>query len=970
MPLKLLTDTEKQTHFRSALRGIMASHESLETFGINIEGVTRQFVSRLPEVFQKETSIKTISNLVDNLMKLVSRYSLNEQDQPASYLNNQLPNWREVFPFPLETNSGTNLLDSLLYEASEEVKRKVVRREQRLSCQHFMSQVNQSINTELLFPKQLQFESSDISGTRVELGIFEAEKQIASLGGSYFKVDGGKCLLRMPKSQALVKRNKVQSELYLKVTQAGSVLAEYVFPNSSLALGESPVGFIRKNQRLEYVGQSSFTTKQSKLLVVLPFESELNCISGDFEYLDKSFQDFSVIDLSGLLEVSCNGDNYRLESGAKIPFADSFEFFGQQLAYSTKPAQAYIELPKVKHTEDIEGFVPQANLYVDGVLANSINNADKFGVRTLSLKNSDGHTLTRKRAGILPRDFSITTRSGVLPTEGCIHVNSQQPFIVNVAGQDISFVREKSESGCQLYVKAQGKPPARITLQIQPSLLAQPIEVTVPFPAKGALGYDSNDNPLEQDLYLDNLLGSRLYLFSEEGRPTQYKVSLVLKETRSPSSTRNAPRFDWSYTVDSKPLELSLFSLKEKIDLLLSLSDSLDATVEVQVSTGGSSDIYRVWQYKGELEFIEERGIVRLADTNVTGDISPVLVCLSQPENAIPLKPKLDTSGIDLGDFELPSFVYDTGPWLVVPSSESQISFRAKFLVGGAEKMKAQYSAEESVTSLSKAVVLYHPRFNPTTIDSVVEQMSTDFNHKGWGFVQVLYKKYSHLPLETFEVWKAIAKNPQAVAMAAFKFDMAEDFLDALETAFPIFWAFIPVQCWKKAREEVTNHFSKLLPSEELVETVVDGYLDKLSSYTQLYDQDYLALIKSDEIPELHPKLMMQMLIQGVWLQELMRSHSSDDNWPKTLGHELNSWFSDIEEKPCELVVPNSYQYAVAFLPIYAAAVSAGVAEADSIFRFNNYNCFYIKQIRAFDSEWFEPLYRYSLQYFLQNKKG
>lgn len=64
-------------------------------------------------------------------------------------------------------------------------------------------------------------------------------------------------------------------------------------------------------------------------------------------------------------------------------------------------------------------------------------------------------------------------------------------------------------------MKAEGIPPASISLQITPNLTANPIVIWLPFPARGCLAFDKDEKPLPKNLTINDLLGARAYLFGK-----------------------------------------------------------------------------------------------------------------------------------------------------------------------------------------------------------------------------------------------------------------------------------------------------------------------------------------------------------------------------------------------------------------------------------------------------------------------
>lgn len=120
-------------------------------------------------------------------------------------------------------------------------------------------------------------------------------------------------------------------------------------------------------------------------------------------------------------------------------------------------------------------------------------------------------------------------------------------------------------------------------------MAADPIDIELPFPAKGCLALDVNGRPLDKNITLHDLLGSRAFLFSRNGEPTRYTLQLHLRSVSGLQAWH-----EWCYTaLSDRPVELNLYSLREHIENLISLEAGIDQVVEMRI-TG------RVWSWPGK----------------------------------------------------------------------------------------------------------------------------------------------------------------------------------------------------------------------------------------------------------------------------------------------------------------------------------------------------------------------------------
>ncbi|EBU7629335.1 hypothetical protein DK710_24800, partial [Salmonella enterica subsp. enterica serovar Virchow] len=317
--------------------------------------------------------------------------------------------------------------------------------------------------------------------------------------------------------------------------------------------------------------------------------------------------------------------------------------------------------------------------------------------------------LLRKKIGILPNDFSLEIKNGQQANEGSVIITTQHPCLYSLKEKTLEVGRKRLPGSTEIMMKAEGIPPASISLQITPNLTANPIVIWLPFPARGCLAFDKDEKPLPKNLTINDLLGARAYLFGKNGEPTRYQLELRLR-----SRSGMQAWYEWHYSAGECPVELTLYSLREHIDNLLSLEEGIDQTVDMRIKGGGSSFTWQIRRYKYSLDYDRGRQIL-LANSisNRTGQIpSPVIMLLSEPERKVVLLTSRMSEGVPVGEFELSSIIQKNGPWLVLPKPGEEASFRPCFIAGE----PVIQSDATAIQSLQKATQLFNPRSDVNTI--------------------------------------------------------------------------------------------------------------------------------------------------------------------------------------------------------------------------------------------------------------
>ncbi|MCP6600224.1 hypothetical protein NL513_27975, partial [Klebsiella pneumoniae] len=110
-------------------------------------------------------------------------------------------------------------------------------------------------------------------------------------------------------------------------------------------------------------------------------------------------------------------------------------------------------------------------------------------------RNDNNETLLRKKIGILPNDFNLEIKNGEQANEGSIIITTKHSCWYGLKEKTLEVDRKRFPGGTEIIMKTEGIPPASILLQITPNLAANPIIVSLPFPARGCLAFDKDEKP-------------------------------------------------------------------------------------------------------------------------------------------------------------------------------------------------------------------------------------------------------------------------------------------------------------------------------------------------------------------------------------------------------------------------------------------------------------------------------------------
>jgi len=961
LPFRVLKQSDSR--FQSVFSRVLKQYESAQLLGYTTRQLVTNLIeqSGLPQVFSEDTSVELVAQMADELVSIVHLYGLDAKDDSVKELDAVSPQWRERFPIPLDEETGNDFLNGLLHSASVQTRSQRAT-ERRWDCKHFFSNQNtDNLQTEISFPKEVTFNlNSEPTSCRFELAIYEGEKQLLGLGASYAVLDNKRAKVRLKHKFVTCKRHSPNEELTLVALSGGAVLAAIPIQNTMLSLGEVPLGFEFVNEQWQLIGQASFRTKCSSVLFLLPNNSKFDV--GEGQYTDHdNYLGCKTVKVEGRCIVNIiNEEIFRIRIGDLTSANLTLDLKGDVLKWACTPSLTYLGVPTVEwiNSDPVLGE-KGANIHLSGKLLDTCPLQERLGRHYLSVRNNDNETLLRKRIGILPADFKIKLKKGERSNQGSILFFSTTPCLYQLETSNVNSRRVRHDDCTELSLEVDGLPPAYISIFVTPNLESTPIRINLPFPASGYLGFDKDEQPLPRSLPISELLGARVYLFGRADHSiTKYQMELSLK-----GATASNARYTWFIKVNDKPAEVSIFNLKGQIESLLSLQTGIDQIVELTID---NNIVCNVGRYAVEMQHEFDRRLL-FSSINISkrGKLpKPMLMLLGEPERYPIELVSRKTEGVAIGEFELPDIIDKMGPWLIVPKLGSSVAFRPVFLAGNTSLS----DPNRDVRSLQKAVQVFNPRESFNSFEPVLNAMACDPGHSGWQFLKVLYDSYGYLPLPTFEVWRALVRNPSALAMALFKFEMSIDFLSRIEAEFPFIWELFPILEIKNSADRLKHYLLKKGIGEAFVPELIKKMYRRLGDAIPSYNGNIEQWLNDGCIPKeiQMPEEVMKHVV-STWYQDLIRVRS-DESWPEFGGKRLKKWCLSQKDSLIAIEPEMDYRNAIVYLPVFSASVAAGQCKFEDVFVDSADAIFFLRQVRDFDNQWFVYAYQYYLLRCVTNK--
>jgi len=415
---------------------------------------------------------------------------------------------------------------------------------------------------------------------------------------------------------------------------------------------------------------------------------------------------------------------------------------------------------------------------------------------------------------------------------------------------------------------------------------------------------------------------------------------------------------------------------------LLSVTKNLDSYVLFSVYQDGALLIeIKIYQYQMSLNRNELEGCVELAyldnqqcsyDKLIQTELQALR--LSQPEEAPIILPEILSENTHVGRWGFFPEKRVPEPWLIYPSPESSISFRAILWNGESDATPLDID-EVSVSTLHKAVQIQSHDIRGLVVKKVFLQMCFDFKHSGWQYLKNLAKVGSHLPLNTFDVWPLIIENHKILVATVLQMD--ESFIDKLNSELPIFWELISLSDWMGGFYKYQLYLQDLMGEDEVdVKSLIEKRIDNLSFLPESMDVVKRALklallnVSDKELSLMRfPDSLNLFVISEInSAREDLDRQRSNQQWPVVLNNDITRYWNESSETSLSKILDaekiSGYHLPVTLLPVLLAQFC--ISRSPKYWTDDFVHIFKLKQLKSFDEVWFNFAFKLSLSYLCQ----
>lgn len=756
----------------------------------------------LPKSYRQEVIFALLADVAWTVIRLKEQACLTPNVDAIARLDQQIKNWRDLFPLPVEDDHARGLIEQLVRDAA---KVKTERQSAALPLERQLVQEDDgtwSLRSSLTLPDSISTSNlaklfsinADEMPRAGELSISAGGQRLATTirrmaGHESYRIERKPWGFSGPiaAEEHLLQLSTPDGRVWSATAPRGESLDEglpWVFSAEDAA------------KRLLRQGGGSFAPLAAYVALPEGWSFTVNADATTNEQGTLPQFDRTLHLLRGSIQVN-DGNNLtcRIRTGQAGAIEESYEWLGHRFWLNFKnPGVAFKGLPQLYRVSS-----DSTSQKVEGNPAWNVIGANTHAAIPLvgpiqARYPANGDVKQRSRLVVLPPN-AVLSIDATDEKSGVIKLENWQASSART--QTKGILLEAKKHGADLHLELSANSTARTPETIEVDIFWQhstmPAKLTLPFPAKGVRAFDANEKELHSGSHIaaQQILGIRLLILGG-GHNSRMSIEMRVNggHARRSHQLRSLP--------DSLGTEVRLQDYASDIQHLFSTDDNPDTRVHVFLRIGGSEHFrFDIARYAAKLE--REGNQIRLdADGNRVltiediASLTALALRLEHPGDEAIQLPSCDSEGVPTGAWKFDPQSREPGCWLIYPSAETVMSFRPTLWPVRGD--------HELVSGLAKAINIIDEAEREAAIDAEIESMSWNFMDYGWTEIEQLAGQVGHLPLTTLDIWRRFARSPFGMAALALRFSkLPNGFLPRFDQELPFVWEAISFDAWKRA---------------------------------------------------------------------------------------------------------------------------------------------------------------------------
>lgn len=777
----------------------------------SISNIIESRKNELLKSYRQPLVYNLLAEIINTFIFLKTEAKLEGASNPIEKLNQFKSNWRDSFPLSLDDENARGVLERFIQEG---VRIRAEKPAFTLSLNRYLqlSESTFQVVSRVDLPKhnideesvKKAFDINDDFLTRVmylKVSNHQEthENLISKLGGqSNYRFN----------DQTMPLFKDAENEHFAVLKNTENVYRNVILANGYELDEDTPWIFEASDEghQGEFLKLGAGKFRSPTLYVVVPnrFSCNLN-LKPIANALNKEKACYLISEPTTFF--NAESERYEIVPNSSEANLESFELIGNRLWHVfQKPAVAFKGYPQivkyVSTTSTLKNRIQinaQCRNLDNSLLSPSLG---IYGPLNLSVKEKNSNVWGSKVVA-LPSTASYHLIPGENTNLGRIELSSWNIQNVRCLDENVSLklTINKPIAAIECEYIGSGAPNELINLELYWPNNPKTATIQLPFPSTGVIAFDEKGKQLNKSkpLSLQQLYGVRVV--SLLGNYNFIEIIMSLKDT---GNIRVEPiNIRLKRDMNHARLEIRLIDYKEQIADLLFAVDHLDSRVEFKVRVPGAED-FRLFITKYDIQLEHEFGTPTFSikqseighfDNTTIKNCKVLSTRLDEIDDILMLNQSI-SEGVYNGIWNFPIQNHTQGCWIVHPSLESSIQFRPMML----PLKQSNEEHTESRTKISFALAIANRDEREEIINTVINELIEDFNHKDWLHVEYLAQHLGYLSLTSLDLWRLFAKNRRAMAALAIRESkFPEHFIERFSTELPFIWEFVSLEAWQDA---------------------------------------------------------------------------------------------------------------------------------------------------------------------------
>lgn len=352
-----LVQSESHGFGRAVRRGIKHFYRTEDNRRTTAD-LMADFEEGLPAAFRNLETRRLLAGIVDQLMYLVEHYPLKDQQDPASYLDQQAPGWTDAFPIPLDESNARTLLNDWLRDAGQkrQERKEALEKARAFTCEHFLHGTlpQWSICTDLILPSETTFaiDPTTLGSTRLELAYYEGDRLLARGAAVYGQLTAEGIKVRFANPQVTVERRTLDEPLSLRLLDNGRTVHCLFFDGSALDYRETPLVFENRSERWQLVATSSCSVASGLARLRIPQDFFITSEGAAPDTLAQDAENGRWVEIHSDLSLAKGADHYQIELNQAGGDDRKPTLTGVFALYESSPSIVFLGWPRLELPED------------------------------------------------------------------------------------------------------------------------------------------------------------------------------------------------------------------------------------------------------------------------------------------------------------------------------------------------------------------------------------------------------------------------------------------------------------------------------------------------------------------------------------------------------------------------------------------------------------------------------------------